>query len=229
MTTVPDFDFSALLGQGAAALDLRLDGAATERLHRYFQELKKWNRKVNLVARDTSDQDLVEKHFLDSLTLLLVLERHGTANGSLLDVGSGAGFPGLVLAASRPGLPVTLVEPRAKRAAFLRHVARCLELDKVAVIETRIEDLAPPAAPFRWITSRAVAEPARFLPMVGHLLGPGTLVICMLGRDQGQGLAFDLTALGFEENQRVDLELPFSKGRRCLYCCQRRVKMGGLK
>ena len=103
----------------------------------YFAELRKWMRRINLVARETTTEQLLELHFLDSLTLAPLVAHH--PNLHLLDIGSGAGFPGLVLAAVLPEARFTLIEPRQKRAVFLRHVARRLGLSYVQVVEERVE------------------------------------------------------------------------------------------
>ena len=88
------FDFSRELLNGCKQLGLaEPDSKALKRLHRYFQELKKWSRKVNLIAKGTSGLEIFEKHFLDSLTLLPAV---GGPDPHLLDIGTGAGFPGLV-------------------------------------------------------------------------------------------------------------------------------------
>ena len=114
-TDVEDF-----LAQGLDLMGLALDNQpeALVRLALYFEELNKWNRKVNLVARTLDDRQILEDHFLDSLTLLEFLAPEIRQRGTLLDIGTGAGFPGLVLKAVCPQLPVTLIEPRQNRFFF---------------------------------------------------------------------------------------------------------------
>ena len=129
------FDFRQQLGQGCDALEIVLDAAAVERLFVYFTELLRWSRKINLIAKGTPDAEILEKHFLDSLTLLPLLD---TPDSHLLDVGTGAGFPGLVCKAARPDLTVTLLEPRLKRVSFLRHVIRTLNLTGVEALACRV-------------------------------------------------------------------------------------------
>lgn len=106
-----------LLLDGAAQLGINLEPAACERLQIYLNELMKWNQRINLIARNTGEQQAIEIHFLDSLALLPLLTRTDDAV-HLLDVGSGAGFPGLVLACVLPEAHFTLVEPRQKRVSF---------------------------------------------------------------------------------------------------------------
>ena len=180
----PAADSRDLLVRGGAQLGLAVDPAGVERLLAYLAELMKWSRRVNLVARDTPETQVVETHFLDSLTLLPFLDGAGEVH--LLDVGSGAGFPGLALACVRPDARFTLCEPRQKRVSFLRHVVRTLGLANVEVVADRVEAQASAwQGRFTHITSRAVAEPAAFLPLVRPLVTPATRVLLMLARAEG--------------------------------------------
>ena len=205
----PAADSRDLLVRGGAQLGLAVDPAGVERLLAYLAELMKWSRRVNLIARDTPEAQVVETHFLDSLTLLPFLDGAGEVH--LLDVGSGAGFPGLALACVRPDARFTLCEPRQKRVSFLRHVVRTLGLANVEVVAERIEaHLADWPGRFTHITSRAVAEPAVFLPLARPLLTPATRVLLMLARAEGLA-GIDRLVSG---PWRVDAErrfvLPFS-------------------
>ena len=205
----PAADSRDLLVRGAAQLGLAMDVAGVERLLVYLAELMKWSRRVNLVARDTPEAQVVETHFLDSLTLLPFLDGAGEVH--LLDVGSGAGFPGLALACVRPDARFTLCEPRQKRVSFLRHVVRTLGLANVEVVAERVEaHLADWPGRFTHITSRAVAEPAAFLPLARPLVTPATRVLLMLARAEGLA-GIDRLVSG---PWRVDAErrfvLPFS-------------------
>ena len=209
----PAADSRDLLVRGAAQLGLAMDVAGVERLLVYLAELMKWSRRVNLIARDTPEAQVVETHFLDSLTLLPFLD--GAGGIHLLDVGSGAGFPGLALACVRPDARFTLCEPRQKRVSFLRHVVRTLGLANVEVVAERVEaHLADWPGRFTHITSRAVAEPAAFLPLVRPLVTPATRVLLMLARAEGLA-GIDRLVSG---PWRVDAErrfvLPFSKAPR---------------
>ena len=205
----PAADSRDLLVRGGAQLGLAMDVAGVERLLVYLAELMKWSRRVNLIARDTPETRVVETHFLDSLTLLPFLDGAGEVH--LLDVGSGAGFPGLALACVRPDARFTLCEPRQKRVSFLRHVVRTLGLANVEVVADRVEAQASAwQGRFTHITSRAVAEPAAFLPLVRPLVTPATRVLLMLARAEGLA-GIDHLASG---PWRVDAErrfvLPFS-------------------
>lgn len=176
-----------LLSRGLDKLGIRISDDRIENVVLYCRELRKWNKRINLVARNTSAAEILEKHFLDSLTLLPLLKQYGGPSTTLLDVGTGAGFPGLVLAAVIPELSVTLVEPRQKRVSFLRHLIRILSLTNVRVIAERLEDADMDAQEFTFITSRAVADLDPFLAMIQAVARPATRVIAMrVSDDPGQ-------------------------------------------
>ncbi len=175
------FDFREDLLRGCTTLGLpEPDRVALDRLAVYFRELQHWSRRINLVAKKATDEEILEKHFLDSLTLLNMLEGQDV---HLLDIGTGAGFPGLVCKAVQPEIGLTLVEPRQKRVAFLSHICRSLHLEGVSIFDCRIEDREriPSQSDFTHITSRAVSELKLFLEMSRRFLKPGVQVICMKG------------------------------------------------
>ncbi len=212
------FDFREQLQLGCDSLGIMLAPEAVERLFVYFTELTRWNRKINLIAKGTPDAEILEKHFLDSLTLLSLLD---VSAPHLLDVGTGAGFPGLVCKAVRPDLTVTLLEPRLKRVSFLRHVIRTLNLAGVEALACRVEDetLLPSNPVFTHITSRAVTDIAEFLGMVSRLCGPGTTVICMKGpkwQEELETLQKCSPALALQHHSTLERELPFSAAKRAL-------------
>ena len=177
---LPDnYEARELFRQGCTALNLPLPAEVIDTFILYLRELEKWNRKINLIGK-TSEKNIIEKHFLDSLLLLPHLEK--SPELKLLDVGSGAGFPGLVLKAACPSLLPTLAEPRQKRVSFLRHIIRTLQLDHVEIIDARIEPGEKQQEnTFPIITSRALSTIAEFLELVSHHSSPGGLVICMKG------------------------------------------------
>ncbi len=176
------------LETGLKVLGIAISPDAFARLSLYFSELKKWGKKVNLIAKSTSDEQIVENHFLDSLTILPLLEGAGI---HLLDIGTGAGFPALVCKAACPELAVTLVEPRSKRVSFLGHIVRTLGLEEVKIISCRIEDenQLPSARAFTHITARAVTEIGPFLQMVERFAISGPQLICMKGPKWREELA----------------------------------------
>ncbi len=183
---------AAILKEGIAAMAIEVADPARAALCGYLAELKKWSAKMNLVAR-ADDRTLIETHFLDSLTLLPLLREQPSGAGPLLDIGTGAGFPGLAVKCALPELAVTLAEPRQKRITFLKHVIRTLQLKGVRVEPSRVEpgDTAAGASPgpFPLITSRAFADIAAFLAASESLSPPGGLVICMKGPKHEEEIA----------------------------------------
>jgi 16S rRNA (guanine527-N7)-methyltransferase len=143
-----------------------------------LEELQRWNARVNLTGLKT-EQDIVIKHFLDSLAVLPYL---GDA-ASLADLGSGAGFPGLALKLMRPALTLTLVEARAKKAAFLEYLVSLLKLEGVEVAQVHLTPvLARKWGPrFDAVTSRATFPLARFLELAAPLVLPGGRALALKG------------------------------------------------
>ena len=193
------------------------------RLAAYFHELKKWNQKVNLVARTMDDRQILENHFLDSLTLLSFLDHENLEQETILDVGTGAGFPGLVLKAACPELPIVLIEPRSNRYYFLKHAARSMNVQEVELLNSRIEKKSGlpglSARKFTFITSRAFTDSSQFVRLTSPYLGPGGRIVCM----KGPGAEKEINVLikgGLPETfyvaETTKLQLPFSKAERTL-------------
>ncbi|MBI2886685.1 MAG: 16S rRNA (guanine(527)-N(7))-methyltransferase RsmG [Chloroflexi bacterium] len=137
-TTASPADAEAALADGARRLGLALTEAHLSQFRRYYRALVSWNRRANLTAI-TEYGDVLIRHFLDSLTVTLAIEGHSLR---LLDVGSGAGFPGVPLRLALPQLQVTLLEATEKKTAFLRHLRLPLELPDLAVVTGRVEQVA---------------------------------------------------------------------------------------
>lgn len=150
------------------------------RLDAYAGLLQRWSGTINLVGRDTLD-DLWRRHFLDSAQLLEFVPPGAT---SLIDLGSGAGFPGLVLAVL--GVPgVELIEADSRKAAFLREAARVTET-RIAIHARRIE--AVPAHPVDVLTARACAPLDRLLPLAERFIAPRTRCLLLKGERAAQEL-----------------------------------------
>jgi len=167
-----------LLQEGAAALGLDLAPSVLEQFRLYLEEVWRWNARINLTGAK-SLEELVLKHFLDSLAVLPWLP----PGPSLADLGAGAGFPGLVLKLARPEMELTLVESRGKKAVFLGYLASLLKLEGVAVAE---EHLTPALARtwehrFHLVISRATFSLPRFLEVAAPLLLPGGMLLALKG------------------------------------------------
>jgi len=162
-----------ILDSGLAELDLPLPDSVRESLLAYVGLLEKWNRTYNLTAV-REPRAMVTQHILDSLAILPHLP-----GGSLADIGSGGGIPGLPIAIAQPLRPVTLIESNQKKAAFLRQAALELGLQNVSVEEARVEALR--GHQFDVLISRALSDLPEFIAMAGHLLAPEGRVVTMKG------------------------------------------------
>ena len=222
---MPTTGIEDFLARGLKIMGLALDNQpeALARLSVYFQELQKWNKKVNLVARTLDDRQILEDHFLDSLTLLVFLQSEMLKGETCLDIGTGAGFPGLVLKAACPLLHVTLVEPRKNRYYFLKHIVRTLNLIGLRVLDIYLEEKGRAAElrdqDFSFITSRAFTDINQFIRLTARYLAPGGHIICMKGPGAEKELV-DLGQQGLLEKfyiaEASQLQLPFSKAERML-------------
>ena len=157
-----------LTSQAHRQLGLRLSRAQLSALSLYERELVDWNTRFNLTAiRDP--QEIHIKHFLDSLTCLVAFRE--SPLGRLIDVGTGAGFPGIPLKIIYPKMHLTLVESVGKKAEFCRHVVKILDLQGVEVVQERAEVLGQDPAhreQYDWAVARAVA----ILPVLAEYLLP---------------------------------------------------------
>lgn len=170
------------LRDGLGRLQLPLGAAAQAKLLAYVGLLDRWNRTYNLTAvRDPVD--MVSKHILDSLAVLPM-----AGKGRLLDVGSGAGLPGIPLAIARAELEVTLVDSAGKKVRFMNHVKRELALANVHPLHTRVEDLEP-GEPFDTVISRAFASLTSFAEAVRPAAGTGSRLLAMKGRYPDEEIA----------------------------------------
>ena len=169
------------LAEVCARLGLEADAPLLDRLLAYLGLLQRWNATYNLTAvRDP--QEMLTQHLADCLSVVGPLRRHlgaGTVR-RLLDVGSGGGLPGVVLAAVEPGWAVTCVDTVGKKAAFIRQAAVELGLKNLHGEHARVEALR--LAPFDLITSRAFASLADFVRLTRGLLAPDGVWAAMKGR-----------------------------------------------
>lgn len=167
---------------GAAQLGIELTEARAQQLIRLLDELDDWNQRMNLTAiRERPAQ--ITKHLLDSLSVQPFL--HGER---VLDVGTGAGFPGLPLAIVNPSKQFVLLDSTAKKLKFIEHAAGLLELPNVQTVHTRAENFRP-AQRFDIVLSRAVGPVEQFVKWAGHLCVGGGRLLAMKGRHPQDELA----------------------------------------
>lgn len=181
----------------------------------FATELKKWNLKVNLTAL-TGDTDIAVKHILDSLFLASYIHDRER----VLDIGSGAGVPAILLKIVKPEVPVVSVDAVAKKINFQRHIGRILGLQKFEAVHSRIENLQKThAGYFDVITSRAFASLEQFVSLAEPLLADGGRMIAMKGpAADGEMVAAStvLNLLGLEIRTIYTYTLPFNSGERRL-------------
>lgn len=208
-----DPSFRETLVRGAGALGLELPEPALALLERYADRLLAWNRKVNLTSI-TAPAEVAEKHLVDSLLVLPVIAGART----LLDVGAGAGLPGVPLACARGDLAVTCCDSVAKKVAFVKAVSAELGVN-VRAVATRAEG-APDAERLpraEAVVSRAFADPDRWVPLGARYLAEGGVLVAMLGRDADRET---LEAVGAASGLRLDrlerFELPLSRSARAV-------------
>jgi 16S rRNA (guanine527-N7)-methyltransferase len=166
------------LREGAAAVGVTLDEAMVAKLGRYLELLQKWNRRINLTALE-DPVEVVERHFVDSLALVPLLEGVST----LVDIGSGGGFPGAVVALARPPLRVTAVDSIRKKVAFLETLRIALA-PNLEPVTGRHDDLIRAGRTFDAAVSRATWDPAEWVREGAPLVRPGGLLFAMQSADQ---------------------------------------------
>jgi len=189
------------LERGLSAMEVVIDGDALDQLLEYARQLIKWNRSYNLVS-GSDLENLVNRHLLDSISI-----RPYLLPGSLLDVGTGAGFPGLPLAIIDPGLDVTLLDSVGKKVRFLRHIKRTLGLENIHPVESRVEDYESERK-FDNICCRAFSSLQSFTVEVRHLADHRTRLLAMKGRrpeDELQALPGWLRLESVEKLKVADL------------------------
>lgn len=194
--------------EGAQGMGLRLDPEQLRLLGRHVDLLLKWNKSINLTAI-TDPEEVLEKHVLDSLALVPVLPQ-----GSLLDAGTGAGFPGIPAAIARPDLEVMLTDSVQKKVAFLKNVLAELRLPKVKAVAVRLtgDPAEEQLQRVHCAVSRAFAAPKEWLALAEHYVLPGGVAICMMGPAETAPEAVGELHL----KEELSYQLPFSGAQRRL-------------
>ncbi len=212
--------FRDALRQAAAEMHIDMPQEQIEAFELFSEELKKWNRKINLTAI-TTDREIAVKHIIDSICLARLID--GAEN--VLDVGSGAGIPAIPLKIIRPDIHVTSVDAVAKKIHFQRHMARLLHLQKFEALHTRIENLGDRyERHFDVITSRAFTDLEQFVRLTNLLISDDGSLIAMKGPAANSELEqarTTLQTLQFEICSIVRYALPFNNGERCLVTIKR--------
>ena len=213
------------LSDGAETIGIRLGQTELDHFAVYYRELLLWNRRINLVS-EKSSREIVIRHFLDSLTAAPSIIRR---DGLLIDLGSGAGFPGIPLRIVLPELQLMLVESSRKKTSFLSHIVRTLALEGVTVVRERIEALIGEkalAGSCDTVLSRAAFKLPQLIRMASFFLKKGGILIAMKGADPGEEIAEAeavLAVAGMTLTASRDIHLPETDLSRKIIIYQRVV------
>ena len=204
-----------LLKKGAAELGIELTSAQLNALNLFAEELKKWNRKINLTAI-TDDEGIAVKHLVDSLSLLKVVR----GPGRLLDIGSGGGFPGIPVKVVQPELDIVSVDAVVKKISFQKQATRLLKLEGFEALHVRAETLAVDyPCHFDWVVSRAFSDIPSFVAMALPVLKAEGRIVAMKGKNAAEEVAEaegELTKLGAKVELVHNFALPCSGDARSL-------------
>jgi 16S rRNA (guanine527-N7)-methyltransferase len=194
---------NSLIVEGLNELGFKNDPLLIEKLEIYLATLKKWNRVYNLTAID-EDSEIIVKHFLDSLSVNQYIQN----SERILDVGTGAGFPGLILALFNPKKSFILVDGVSKKISFLQEMIGKLNLKNAIAVHTKVEKYKV-AEQFDMIISRAFADIKKMIKLTNHLMKDDGRFIAMKGPDVMSEL--DNINLPF---MHYDITVPFLQGTR---------------
>ncbi len=194
-----------LLVEGLHRMSLNLSNQMIDQLMAYLNLIEKWNRVYNLTAIRERDE-MIKLHFLDSLSILNHLEME-----HVLDVGSGAGFPGIVLAITKPELKVTVMDSVNKKTTFMQQVKSELSLTNLNVVNARVEDYQPTIL-FDGVITRAFSSIQNMLLMTQHTLQKNGAWLAMKSKDVKE----ELEALDQNQYTLISLEVPFINAERYL-------------
>jgi 16S rRNA (guanine527-N7)-methyltransferase len=205
-----------LLMEGSKFFGIDLDGKTVEAFDLYLKELLKWNQKINLTAI-RSEKGIILKHFIDALSASPYLIQPL----SLLDIGSGAGFPGIPLKIVKPLLEVTLIDSSRKKIDFQRHIIRTLGLRGIEAIHGRIQDqeiLRGMGGQFDVATSRAFSDLQTLLILSFPFLKKGGRVLVMKGRIKNEEIPLysKTQEIRYRYQKKVSFLLPQSSIRRSI-------------
>ena len=196
-----------LLTAGASHFGLTLSEAQLHAFENYYRELAAWNENINL-TRIIEPDDVAIKHFLDSLSIVPALPQRNKPL-SIIDVGSGAGFPGIPLRIAIPEVKVTLLESTAKKTNFLQHVVNTLELESVRVITARAEEAGQqPEHRERYdvAVARAVSRLSVLAEYMLPLVKVGGYVIAQKGQNPAEEIEAARSALRILGGQLIKVQ-----------------------
>lgn len=201
-----------VLQQGLKQLALPCDEAQISPLLAYIKLIDKWNKGYNLTAVRNA-VDMARLHILDSLAILPYLQ-----DGNVIDIGTGAGLPGIPLAIFLPHVEFTLLDANAKKTRFVQQVVLELHLKNVAIQCARVEQFKPDVR-YSTLVTRAFADIAEILKLTGHLFADNSVLLAMKGRNPVQEL-MQIT----EKYTVIPITVPGMDAQRCLVRIERAVE-----
>ncbi len=205
-------DLKNLLADGVAEIGIEVDDQHKRSMLGYLSLLKRWNRVYNLTTVN-NDKDFVTRHLLDSLSVVPYLK-----GKKIIDIGTGAGLPGIPVALACPDLEVTLLDSNAKRCRFLRQVQAQLKLQNIKIVQQRAEKFHPDEK-FDSLLSRAFSRLSSYIACSGHLLEDDGRLLAMKG--QWPGEEPEKIAAGFRIENVIKLNVPGLAEQRHLVICKR--------
>ena len=204
------------LGKTARLLGVELGDTQLAQFDVYKNELLQWNAKTNLIS-EYSSQEIITRHFLDSLTAMQFIQK---PNARIIDVGSGAGFPGLPLKIALPSLELYLLETNRKKVSFLKHIIRLLNLSDAVVLHDRVENIIRTDSwkeKFDILISRTAFKLSELLPQGEYFLAPGGALIALKGPKVDEDIAQCSSTINqYKISQLIqhDINVSFLEARR---------------
>jgi 16S rRNA (guanine527-N7)-methyltransferase len=208
-------EFAAYLSQGLETLNLKISDHKAQLMAMHAKELMQWNKKINLTAIK-EPLHIVEKHFIDCIAASVFIE----GKKSIIDLGSGGGFPGIPLKIINPELKVVLIDSSRKKVNFLKHVIRLLNLKNIDAIHSRVQDLQENHLyknQFDSVISRAFTNLTDFVELAMPFLKPEGIIYAMKGKKVKNEITTELTKkfdiknnfykLPFEQSERYVIQL----------------------
>lgn len=209
---MPKEELANLLSEGLITLDLELGEAQQYRLLDYLELLERWNRVHNLTAvRDI--RQMVGRHLLDSLTVLPYLQ-----GGKVIDLGSGAGLPGIPIAVSKPAMSVTMIDSSQRKTRFVQQAIATLRLENATVLHSRVQEKNLDAAPC--VVARAFSSPVDIIECCQHLCAENGVFVLMMGHI---GELLDHLPAPFGVEAVHEVHAPQNEGVRHIAVCRRLI------
>ncbi len=202
--------FKSHIFKACRAMEFNISQEQADQMTLYAEHLATWNKKINLTAI-TDPRQMAEKHFIDSMAVVPFIK----PDACLIDMGSGGGFPGIVIKLMRPDIKIVLLDSVRKKISFLKHIIRLLELKDIDAVQARAEDICRDdafAAQFDGVISRAFADLSKFIDLARPFIKKGGVIYAMKGKHGP-----DEITSGIKNNHKIEIhtyQLPFENSMR---------------